>query len=197
MPTIEIIAVSYKQPGPLTVLVQCFLNQTADNWRLVVVHDGPDKGFHALMAGYKDKRIVAAHTAERHNDWGHSLRAKWLQKAGGDYVLLTNGDNYYVPTFVEMVTKAAVETDPDVVLFDMVHSYQNAGLTLAPPYSTLKTKLQWGFLDIGSAVVRTSLAKKVGFRDRSAGADQVYFADLQGASDLKVTKINSVLFVHN
>jgi hypothetical protein len=56
-PLIEVIAVAYQRPGPLKVLVQCFLNQTAENWKLVVIHDGPDPEFDALMAGYADKRI--------------------------------------------------------------------------------------------------------------------------------------------
>jgi glycosyltransferase involved in cell wall biosynthesis len=199
-PLIEIICVSYKQPGPLKVLVQSFLNQTADNWRLVVVHDGPDAEFDALMAAYKKEgngRIRYWSTETRFNDWGHTLRDMGIKKARGDYVLLTNGDNYYVPKFIEMVTRGIEETNPDVVLFDMVHNYQNAGLTISPPYTTLKTKLAWGFIDVGSAVVRTKLARAVGFRDKTAGGDQVYFADLQGHSDLKVCKINSVLFIHN
>lgn len=42
---IEILCVTYKQPGPLRVLVQSVLNQTNPNWLLNVIHDGHDDEF--------------------------------------------------------------------------------------------------------------------------------------------------------
>jgi hypothetical protein len=120
-----------------------------------------------------------------------------IKKARCDYVLLTNGDNYYVPVFVDMVTKAIAESKADIVIFDMVHNYRHAGSRPAPEYSVLHTELSWLKIDVGAAVVRTALAKAVGFRDKTAGGDQTYFSDLRHHSDLTVCKINSVLFVHN
>jgi glycosyltransferase involved in cell wall biosynthesis len=199
-PLIEVICVTYQQPGPLSVLVQSFINQTADNWKLVVYHDGPDDGFVSLMKEFEQKapgKIVHRSTSVRHNDWGHSLSEKGIKRATGDYILLTNGDNYYVPVFIEMVTNALAESKADMVIFDMVHSYKNANLRPSPPYSYLKTAFEWLQLDMGAAVVRTPLAKAVGFRDKTAGGDQTYFADIRHHADLTICKINSVLFVHN
>lgn len=197
-PLIEVVAVTYKQPGPLAVFVQCFLNQTADNWKLSVWHDGPDDEFHALMAMYVDTRITHRSTATRCNDWGHSLRAEGLREAASDYVLLTNADNYYVPRFIEAMN-AAVQSGPDMVLFDMVHSYAKSvnGKPITLPYTVLQPQLRAGAIDMGCAIVRTSLAKATGFRGRERGADWTYFDDLTRDRELAVAKVDSVLFVHN
>ena len=200
-PVIEIVAVTWRQPGPLKVLVQCILNQTAPNWRLSVWHDGPDEDFAALMRPFAedaDGRIRFACTEVRHRDYGHSLRARGLAEASGDYLLLTNGDNYYVPRFVELATEAAADR-PDVILFDMVHSHERPGGRPLPAYSHFPTEFRRNRADIGCAVVRRDIAQAVGFRDRRYTADATYFEDIAAlrGDALTVAKLPRVLFVHN
>ncbi len=197
-PTIEIIAVTYQQPGPLRVLVQSFLNQTAANWKLTVIHDGPSTEFDAMMEAYAaDPRVKFWSTATRHNDWGHSLRDEGIKRATGDYLLQTNGDNYYVPRFVEFVNAKIEAHDPDVVIFNMVHSHDRPGGMPLPAYSAFTTEFRSARLDIGAAVVRTSIAKAVGFTGRKADADQAYFAAIHDKGPPVVAKIERILFVHN
>lgn len=200
-PLIEVIAVTYKQPGPLAVFVQCFLNQTADNWKLSVWHDGPNPEFDAQMRRFErsTRTIEHHHTERRFNDWGHSLREIALQRTTGDYVLLTNGDNYYVPRFIEAVTHACTNGNPDIVMFNALHSYAwgSNGQPVSPPYTVMDTELRPAGIDMGAAIVKTPLAKLVGFRDKSMGGDGTYFSDLRRLADLRVTKLPSVLFVHN
>lgn len=201
-PIIEIIAVTYKQEGPLKILVQSFLNQTATNWILKVIHDGPSDSFESMMKEYKNEnpdRIVYNHTTQRYNDYGHSLREIGLQGVSGDYVLLTNGDNYYVPIFIEAVSKAILEHDPDVVLFDMIHSHSRAGGRNVPKYSFFKTSYKRRSIDMGSAVVRADLARGAGFRDKTFAGDATYFEDIAKIKEnrLSIKKLNQVLFVHN
>jgi hypothetical protein len=202
VPTIDVICVAYKRCGPLKVLVQCFLNQVAANWKLTVYHDGYDQDFERLMqlfvAEAPDK-ISYAFSKTRHNDWGHSLREEGLKHLTSDYVLITNDDNYYVPVFISSVTQAIQATDPDIVLFDMIHSHDHPGGLPLPAYSYFQTEYKRHRIDIGAAVVRSSLAVKAGFRDKSHDGDATYFEDVAGVkgSDLKVCKIKQVLFVHN
>lgn len=201
-PIIEIIAVTYRQPGPLQVFLQCLLNQTAGNWRLLAVHDGPDEEFESMMRSFAaraDDRMRWRHTAERHNDYGHSLRKDGLGTVSGDYVLLTNGDNYYVPVFIEEVTAAILRGDPDVVMWDMVHSHRSPGGRWMPRYSHFQTEYRRRSIDMGAAVVRAELACAAGFRDTGFAGDATYFEDVAAAKDgpLDIAKLKQVLFVHN
>lgn len=200
-PVIEVICVTYKQYGSLSILVQSFLNQTNPNWQLHVIHDGHDETFQTQMQAYceKDNRIRFSWTRERCNDWGHTLRNEGLKLSTGEYILITNGDNYYVPSFVEFMMKEIENCDPDVLIYDMIHSHDLPGGRNLPAYSFFQTDFSRCNIDMGAAVVRGDLARRAGFRDRSHDADATYFEDVLAAkqSDLRIVKVNRVLFVHN
>jgi len=198
---ITIVCVAYRRPAAIQVLIHAFLAQTSQDYRLMIIHDGPDERMEALLAEYCERfpeRMECLFTEKRHNDFGHSLRQIGLERTTSEFVMFTNDDNYYVPTFVEIVTATLHSTQCDVVLFDVLHSHENAGDTVAPAYSVLTTEPRMNRFDVGAGVFRTSLAKSVGWRDRSFAADGVFIEDVM-ASDArpKVVKIPQVLFVHN
>jgi hypothetical protein len=201
-PSIEIIAVAHQRIGELKVFVQSILNQTAPNWTLNVIHDGPDAVFESTMRRFAKEsanRISFSWTPRRHNDYGHSLREQGLAQAHGDFILLTNADNYYAPRFVEFMNDAIERTNPDVVMFDMVHSHDNAGGRGTPAYSHFKTEYGRTNIDMGAAIVRRELAQKAGFHDKTHDGDATYFenvARIKGQSTA-ICKINRVLLVHN
>ncbi|MEN3111119.1 glycosyltransferase family A protein [Uliginosibacterium paludis] len=199
---IEIIAVAHLRYGELRVFVQSILNQTAGNWRLQVIHDGPDESFDRIMAAYQaeaPERIRYSHTGTRHNDYGHSLREIGLARAEGDYVLITNADNYYIPRFVEYCTKAVSDTGADIIMYDMVHSHENPGQRTLPAYSYFQTQYSINNIDMGAAIVRRTIAQQAGFADKSYAADAVYFEKVALVKREKTTlcKINRVMLVHN
>ena len=203
IPTLHIIAVAYRNFGQLKVFVQSWLNQTKGNWFLTVIHDGPDPEFDAIMMEFQRQapdRIAFRNTANRFNDYGHSLREIGLREISGDYVMLTNADNYFVPKAVEFMNDVIERDDPDVVLFDMVHSHDRPGGRKLPAYSYFKTKYKRGSIDMSAAIVRAELSSTAGFRDKTHDGDATYFEDIariRAPSKLSVVKIPRVLLVHN
>ena len=205
--TIDIVAVAHKRFGELKVFVQSMINQTQNNWTLHVLHDGANEEFCNIMEGYRHEKpmqITYECSNERFNDYGHSLREIGLKKATGQYILITNADNYYAPKTFEFINIAIKNSDhkPDVIMFDMVHSHRNAGVTKAPRYSFFKVSYRRNFIDMGAAVVEKSLAQSAGFSDKSFAADATYFENilnkkLENRSRLILTKIPRVLLVHN
>ena len=78
------------------------------------------------MKQFKDqlpKQIFFHQAMTRFNDYGHSLRELGLVDAVGDYVLLTNADNYFIAITIEFLNIEIKTQVPDVVMFDMVHSH--------------------------------------------------------------------------
>ena len=199
------IAVSYQRYGELKVFVQSWLNQTSDNWHLTVIHDGWSEEFDSTMKLYENNCESIDHfcTNERYNDFGHSLRDIGLKNPAGEYILLTNCDNYFVPKAVELLENAerqflSQNIVPDVMIFDMVHSHVNPGGRPGGPYSFFEVSYKPFSIDISAAVVRSELAKSVGFRDKSHDGDQTYFKDLAcKKNDLSIIKLSNILFVHN
>ena len=208
MDTVHIIAVAYKKYGELRVFVQSWLNQSDRNWILTVIHDGHDDEFVQIMKYFtalEPDKIDYKCTDIRFNDYGHSLREIGLHSARGDYVLLTNADNYYIPKALEFINAALLEhksSNVDVVMFDMVHSHSNPGRRKLPAYSFFEVSYQRESIDMGAAIVATDLAKKAGFSDKSFAADAAYFESVAskknaGGEKLYIIKIPSVLLVHN
>ena len=201
-PTLHVIAVAHQRYGELRVFVQSWLNQSESNWKLTVLHDGPDARFDAIMAEYQaqaPQQIEARCTDTRHNDYGHSLRDMGLQNIQGDYVLLTNADNYFIPKAMHFLNQALAETQSqaDVLMFDMVHSHHRPGGREQPAYCAFQVDFHPGAIDVSAAIVRRELAAQAGFRDKTHDGDATYFEDIKAIRPLQVYRIPRILFVHN
>lgn len=177
------------------------LSQTSLNFRLTVMHDGPDAEFEEVAQRYGNRhpqlmRFVS--TNARHNDYGHTLRDIGIGMAGNEWLLLTNGDNYYCPIFVETMLNAAASHECEMVMCDMLHSHNNPGGRVQLPYRYFETQPARLSIDIGCFMVRTEIAKRVGFRDRTHDGDATYFEDLAATGVLKhFQKVEQALLVHN
>lgn len=198
---LHVVAVAYKRSGELKVFVQSWINQSANNWLLTVIHDGPDNEFDEIMARYKSEapaQIDYFCTEKRYNDFGHTLRELGILRARGDYLLLTNADNYFVPKTLEYLNEEITKKESDLILFDMIHSHNKPGNRDLPSYSFFETSLARNSIDISSAIVKNDLARMVGFRDKTFAGDATYFEDiLKLKPTLGVSKVQRCLFVHN
>lgn len=198
---LTIICVAYKRYKQIPVLVHALLAQTLQNFRLIVLHDGFDDHMNRILGELKTKNpdvIDYFFSRERYNDFGHSLRDIGIRMVDTEYLLITNDDNYYCPLFVENMFAALHAHHADVVMCDMIHSHSNPGGRPQPGYGLFVTAPQRCSVDIGCFIARTKLARQVGFRDKSHDGDATYFEDLLSVKkDIRIAKVNQVLFVHN
>jgi len=152
-PIIDIIAVAFEKLDELKVFVQSWLNQTEKNWKLTVIHDGPNNKFESIMDSYKkidSERINFYCTQDRFNDYGHSLREIGLKNVQGEFTLITNADNYFIPKAIEFINQAYFKSEckADVIIYDMIHSHQNPGGRDLPSYSYFKVEYKKNSIDI-------------------------------------------------
>lgn len=193
---VDIISVTYGQNEILKCFINSIKSQTNPNWRLFIVHDGQNNSLKKELEnkGYIDNiKIQFIEYKERTQNYGHILRA-WALKniVDSEYVLITNGDNYYTPNMIDEVLKRK----EDFIYFDCVHSHKTPFNSNKASYGYMKTELIKNKIDMGCVVVKTELAKKVGFNHISYSADWDYFSDLLKINP-SVFKIDKVLFVHN
>ena len=138
--TLDIIAVTYGQ----TDILKCFINsiksQTNNNWRLLLVHDGKNEELRLDLEtnGYLTDNVIFVEYPERTMYYGHILR-KWALEnlVTNEYVLITNGDNYYVPSMVNEV----LGKNEDFIYFDLVHSHENTSNHNKSSYGYMKSVL--------------------------------------------------------
>jgi len=186
---IDIIAVTYHHGSRLKCFIESILSQSCKNYNLFVIHDGPDEQFSKLS--YPSVNLIQHPT--RTFNFGHQLRDWALQNiVQSEYVLITNGDNYYTPNMVEEVSKR----EEDLIYFDFIHHHDNPRNENKSTYGFLKSKLENSYIDMGSVVVRSKLAKQVGFKSLEMGADWIYFNEILKLNP-SIAKIDKVLFVHN
>jgi hypothetical protein len=200
---LSIVIVTYQQPEGLDCLLASLNCQTRRNFDVIVIHDGSHDETRMLLArrmAEYDFPCRFIETDRRYDDFGHSLREIGIGMATGDFLLITNGDNYYCPRFVEFVFEAIDLHDLDIVTWDMVHSHSRPGFWPHPAYWPFSTCPIKGGIDIGAFLVRTSCAKSVGFRDTAFAGDATYFEDLLTAGSgtgVKIGKVEKTLMVHN
>jgi Glycosyl transferase family 2 len=175
----------------LYCIVYSLLYQTYSNFEIVIHHDGPLEDISLPDRFEKiDNRIKFITMPERKGNWG--FHDRWniaIDTQDADWILFTNDDNYYVPSFLEFMLKTANEEHSDIVFCNMLH---NCG-DLWKPMDTMPV---CGSIDLGSYMSKTELVKKTTWDDFSWIADYKYLEKLiQNGGICK--KINKTLFVHN
>jgi hypothetical protein len=199
---IDIVIVAYKRYHEMHVILNSFLAQTRQDFKIRVMHDGYDEKMDMILKQYKNDypdKIDYEFSQVRYNDWGHSLRAIGITKAESKYILITNDDNYYCYRFLEIMLDELEKKDGDIIYCDMIHGHERPGGRPLPRYSFFKTSPSINNIDTGAFIVKTELAKQVGFRVKNISeGDGVYFEDLLKTKDnINLLKVNQVLFYHN
>ena len=102
-PTFSVIVPDYGPAVTSTRREVCVQNLRRSSWRdfeVIWLHDGPapsDVVTQLEQLAGNDGRFSFVQTAERHNDWGHSLRDAGLERARGRYIIHLNADNVLYP----------------------------------------------------------------------------------------------------
>jgi glycosyltransferase involved in cell wall biosynthesis len=187
-PKVSIAVATYDQRDELACLLYSFRAQTYSNWEAVVVHDGPGPVARDVVAAIGDDRVRLIETPERKQQYGHPWRDLGIFACTGDYIGLTNGDNYYAPVYFEWMLHLLTARGADLVYCDMVHShFQWSAFGCAPAKGTI---------DLGCWVARADLVKATPWRDHGFLGDGTYVEDLCRKATT-VMRIPKPLFVHN
>jgi hypothetical protein len=168
-------------------IISALLCQTYHNWELHLIHDGPN-----VLDLPDDPRIKYIKRERLNNDYGHTIRKEWLQKVTGQYVLITNPDNYYAPPFLELALHTFNKNPKSIAVFcnQMVHSYK--------AWDMIPVRVCRGYIDCGGVVLRTAEAKKVGWNSLEHSADWFFFNDIANTyGPDRFTPFRGALFVHN
>jgi hypothetical protein len=221
---VTVVCVCYQRYREIHVLIHSWLCQTRHNWKLILIHDGPDARMEAEVLPYTQRHgnIRFLCTPVRHDDYGYTLRQMGLEMTDTEFVMFTNDDNYYMPKFLEYMLRAIEAEELDLVVCNMIHSHRNPGLYRQDDYHLFESFPQLNYVDIGNFIVRTVPALSVGFAEKSYAADGIFIERLierhhvvnlipswkRGRLDrlrrrdptkptLRVGKVDRVLFVHN
>ena len=182
-------------------IISSLMFQTHENWELILIHDGPmSDSVRSHLApqanGMWDgsDRVKIIETKERKGNYGHHLRQWALNEFElGEYTVVTNADNYYTPVFIEYMLKGFAKSHTAVATYcdKMIHSYK--------AWDVIGCKLERGYLDCGGVMIKSAIAKEVGWRDiESHSSDWTFFSDIAAKySPRNFIPVKGALFVHN
>lgn len=116
MELISVITSTFKRPEKLKRAIQSVIDQTYENWELIVVSDGGDKETKYAVNGFNDKRIKYLEC--RH--FGNHSRPKnvGIKASKGDYICFCDDDNQFRPDHINVLLKGIQRERTDVVYGD-------------------------------------------------------------------------------
>jgi len=115
--------------------VHSLLCQTYDNYEIYILHDGPvnDSTLADNFRKFSDM-IVFIDNFVHMGNWGFYHRHNIsLLEPHADWIIYTNEDNYYVPTFLEKMINTAMHNKTKMVYCDMIHSHHDWNLFCTYP----------------------------------------------------------------
>ncbi len=135
-----------------------------------------------MVAEIQDQRIRLIETPKPLGLWGHPYRQLGLDACRGEFIGLSNDDNYYVPGYLEQMLVAL--RNADLAMCQIVHSYKS--WDVAPPGQ-----------DLGSWICRASLVRRVPWPGEDFNADGRYLESLKELAQGRIVEVQRPLFVHN
>lgn len=181
MPKLSVIIPVYNVEKYIAATVQSVLDQTFQDFELLIIDDeSPDQSVE-ICQQFKDPRIKIIH--QKNRGLG-GARNKGIHQAQGDYIAFLDGDDKWLPQMIEKNIKY-LEKHPDVgVSFnrsafideqgDSLSTYQMPKLKDITPSYLLRTNP----IGNGSAAVfRREVLNAIKFQDNLYGVEEDFYFD--------------------
>lgn len=119
----SVIIPVYNAEKYLIECIESVLNQTYQNFEIILVDDGSkDKSGEICDSYNENNKIKIFHTENR---GPYLARLTALENADGEYVLFLDADDYWDQTLLAEVIQPILETNCDVVIFNLRRVYKN------------------------------------------------------------------------
>lgn len=219
-PLLSVVITTHGEAKDLPVILGCLANQRVNvevehsrqpgvmcRWALgercltpyetIVTTDGPYEGTLALREMFN---ILVE--CPKQGGVGHHTRGPGLEAASGEWIVITNSDNFFMYGWLDLLSQAMARPHNGIVYWNGVNNLWNWGIEPAPGNrSPAKgTMLARGYIDLSFCAIRTQIAKQVGFPWSHYDADYDYIYEcskLMETQGFYQAKLNHVLSVHN
>jgi glycosyltransferase involved in cell wall biosynthesis len=143
MPTVSVIIPTYNRAHVLGRSIQSVLNQTFQDFELIIVDDGSTDDTEALVNRFRSKKIK--YIRHQVNQGGSAAPAPntGLRLAKGDYIAFQDDDDEWMPEKLERQMKVMCTAPPEVgVVYARCTKYDSLGYYIRP----LKVAKKEGYL---------------------------------------------------
>lgn len=130
---VSIVVPVYNSAKFLDLSLQSIINQTYQNWNAILINDGSTDNSLEILQKFvkKDNRFLII---DKPNGGVASARNAGLEKAKGEYIVFFDPDDMLYPQFLEIMLKALVQSDADMVWCKMKNCAENENLSFCNTY---------------------------------------------------------------
>lgn len=115
MPKVSIVVPVYNVEKYLSKCLNCLVNQTLDDFEVIVVNDGSPDNSQSIIDSYAEKYPDIIKPFIKENGGLSDARNFGVKKACGEYIAFADSDDYMDFDMYELMYQKAVETSADVV----------------------------------------------------------------------------------
>lgn len=123
-PFFSILMPVYNSEKYLRRAIDSVLNQTCQDFELIVVDDCSTDGSPAILSTYKSNSHIVVTKTER-NAGVANARNKGMQLVTGQYLTFVDSDDYVESTLLERVKRVIDSTQAQLVKYSVVEQYYN------------------------------------------------------------------------
>lgn len=127
---ISIITPVYNSQGYLEECIKSVLNQTSDDWELILVDDGSTDSSPAICDRYakNDNRIKIIH---KKNTGQFDSRLHGIMQASGEYCTFLDSDDYLEPNCIDVIRDQIYDGNYDIIAWNLRVIQENKEITRA------------------------------------------------------------------
>jgi len=113
---ISVVLTTFRRPDKLKKAIESVLNQSYEDFELIIVDDNSKDGTEELVSRFNDKRIVYI---KRTKNFGCDTKPKneGILASKGDYIAFLDDDNTFRPDHLALLLKAIKEDDKFGVVY--------------------------------------------------------------------------------
>lgn len=110
--TVSVIIPTYNRAHVISRAIRSVLNQTFQNWELIIVDDGSNDNTEEVVRSFSDPRILYIH--HQSNRGASAARNTGIQLARGRYIAFLDSDDEWLPEKLEKQLRVLESSDKDV-----------------------------------------------------------------------------------
>lgn len=176
MVTVSVVIPTYNRANVLPRAIDSVLEQTHDDFEVIVVDDGSTDNTEEIVKTYADDRV--RYIPFDSNKGANAARNEGIRQANGEYISFLDSDDEFTETHIEKVLSVLVEADPAVkgvytaqitVQDDKTQYSNSASQVLSDPDQVIEGYPANGF---SSFTFSQDVFNSVGLLDESLGAFQ-------------------------
>jgi glycosyltransferase involved in cell wall biosynthesis len=182
-------------------LLSC-VQQSSDNFEVIVVDDGSEEDVESVVTSFSDDRI----RYYRQNNKGVAVaRNTGIDLAKGEWIAFLDSDDTFLPNKLEVV-EAYIESESADMFISRADQDRGVEVVWATPQLDLSPQdditefmfSKYQLIPTSTFVVKTRLAKKIKFNDTLSLCEDIDFIVRVGGNNAhKITMIPDVLVVYD